>query len=124
MDRQPMTFGDLAVRLVPATSPLVRCCGPLIASISPRGADAEQRPARANKPAWAVLYSISDWEVRMIHAQPLNALETDIEISLPAGETLRFAISVGHSQKIGQLYETSAEVVHSDWSSFPYPLAS
>lgn len=123
MNRQPMTFGDLASRLAPAPSSGVRCCGPLIASIRSHTDDA-MPPARAKRAAWAVLHSISDWEVRMIHAQPLGALQMDVEISLPSGETLRFVLTAGGSKKLGPLYETAAEVVHSGWTNFPYPLAS
>lgn len=149
MNRQPMTFGDLASRLSPTPSPEVRCCGPLMATIRPHrdvsqgehangesshdensyeddanGYDACRRPARARRAAWAVLHSISDWDVRMIHAQPLSGAHLDVEIHSPSGETLRFVLSIGGSKKSGQLYETAAKVVRSGWTHFPYPLAS
>ncbi|HVA49539.1 MAG TPA: hypothetical protein VNH11_24445 [Pirellulales bacterium] len=60
----------------------------------------------------------------MIHAQPLRALQMDVEIDSPGGETLRFVLSIGRSKKIGELYETSAEVVRSGWHNSPCPAAS
>jgi hypothetical protein len=134
MEPQSLTFGDLAHRLAPPPPACVRCCAPLIASISPHcgvsmpGRDlSTQFPAARNpgqKRTWAILHSISDWHVRLIHPRPLKNLQFDVEVKSPGGEVLRFVLAVGKSTKVGELYETSAEVVHSGWGSFPYPIAS
>ena len=119
MSQPPNTFGDLLSRLAPLPRATVRCWGPLIATALPRNG----RSTPENKPLWVILHSISDWSVRLIHAQPLGDLQVDVEIKVADGEMLRFTLSLDRSQKIGELYETSAEVVRSGWSALPYSTA-
>jgi len=116
MSQPPNTFGDLLSRLAPPPRAPVRCWGPLIAMAVPHNG----RLKPETKPLWVILHSISDWGVRLIHAQPLGDLQVDVEIKAADGEVLRFTLSLGRSQKIGDLYETSAEVVR---SALPYSTA-
>lgn len=133
MDSVPLTFGDIVCRLAPVPPRRVRSCAPLIARVVSRGhsafdeADLPSNPVAARRPAkttWAVLHSVSDWEVTLIHPRPLGDSQVDVEIEGPAGEVLHFTVAVGRSKKIGAVYETSAQVVHSGRSSVQHPLAS
>lgn len=120
MDQHPLTFGDLLSRLAGPLPERCRCCAPLIVSVVPHTA----RPNSENRPIWAVLHSITDWQVGLIHEQPLGDLQVDVAIKASAGEVLTFSLAVGRSKKNGELYETSAEVVRTGSSALRYPLAS
>ncbi|HUY91155.1 MAG TPA: hypothetical protein VMV10_20620 [Pirellulales bacterium] len=67
-------------------------------------------PSDADKsPLWVILHSITDSDVRLIHPRPVAASELAIQIQGDSGEILRVTLAMAGSQKMGELYESTAQ---------------
>jgi hypothetical protein len=120
MSQRPCTLGNLLQRLTSPREANIRCWGPIIASLAPHKAAGGINET----PTWAILHSISDWEVQLIHPQPLKHRQFDVEINAVGGEVIRFVLSVGRSVRIRDLYQTSASVPHQARTRSSYPTTS
>lgn len=110
------TFGDFLRRLAGDWSSEIRHAEPLFATIASNDARQDGRGGRT----WGILHNIRDWDLLLIHARPFDARQVDVEIELPAGELLRFRLSLGRGRRRGDLYETPAELIR-ELRSSPTP---
>lgn len=107
MSQRPTKFGQLLHRLAPPRSAASQNCGAFIASAT----EVAPAPAASKAPLWVVLHSINDLEVRLIHPRPVTASELAVQIRADGGEILRFTLSMAESQKRGELYESTAQLL-------------
>ena len=107
MNRRPMTFGDLIARLAPAPPPGAIAASPIIASAAELNGDG----TLSGRQTWAVLHSVTDAELRIIHPQPLAAARIVVQIHSRTGEILRAVLEAGACRQQGELFETCARFV-------------
>lgn len=65
-------------------------------------------PAQARE-SWAILHSISDAGLKLIHPHRLRCENVVVTLAGPAGEKLQAVMHRLHTESIGDLYETAAE---------------
>lgn len=105
MSQRPTTFGQLLFRLASPRAAAAQHHGPVIASAT------EVAPAAAagGSPLWVILHSITDSEVRLIHSRPVATNELAVQIRGESGEILSVVLAMASSQKMGELYESTAQ---------------
>lgn len=103
--RRPLpTFRDLVERLSTAQGD-TSSSRPLIGSLSSLD---YRLPAQARE-SWAILHSISDAGLKLIHPHRLRCDNVIVTLTGPAGEKLQAVMHRVHTESIGDLFETAAE---------------
>jgi hypothetical protein len=102
-----MSFGDLIARLAPAPAVDAVAMSPLIAA----AVELRNDGALSDRRTWAVLHSVTDSELRLIHPGPFQASRIAIEVGSHTGEVLRVVLEPAETRKQGELFETCARFV-------------
>lgn len=109
MNRRPATFGDLIARLAPAPPADAVAMTPIIASAIELNGDG----SLSDRQMWAVIYSVTDAELRLIHPQSFRSPKIAVEIHSRTGEILRVVLETGSCRGQGELFESCARFVQS-----------
>lgn len=106
---------ELMNRLTPATPDAVFISKPLVATAIELGDENALPESRL----WAIVHSITDYQLQFIHGQPIRAEKIALRISSGGGEVVEIVVATSGSQPIGDLYETSARFFQADPPSTP-----
>ena len=107
MNRRRMTFGDLIARLAPAPPPGAIAASPIVASAIELNGDG----THSGRQMWAVVHSVTDAELRLIHPQAFGVARIMVQIGSRTGEILRVVLETGACRQQGELFETCARFV-------------
>lgn len=103
MNLVPESIGELLRGLPPASLPQSLRRTSVIASatelLEPNGV--------ASPPFLVVLHSVTDGDLRFIHAQKLASNSLAVRIQLDTGEILRFVLTAAESERKGELFEST-----------------
>ncbi|HEX7380432.1 MAG TPA: hypothetical protein VF278_25180 [Pirellulales bacterium] len=101
---QPQTIRDLLLRLAGGADDAAALPPPLIATAL------EERLAapRKAKPCWAIVHSITDHGLVLLHERPFVQRHLTLRFQGPAGEVVRIVVAAAHSRSAGPLVETDA----------------
>lgn len=95
---------ELMSRLTPATPDAVFISKPLVATAVELG----DEDTECESQLWAIVHSITDYQLQFIHGQPIRTEKVALRISSAGGEVVEIVVATSGSQPIGDLYETSA----------------
>ncbi|HVC96533.1 MAG TPA: hypothetical protein VND64_22805 [Pirellulales bacterium] len=105
MRNQLRSFADLFKRLSIPRPRGVKSAGPIIGSVA--AADRRGHPRRPE--SWAIVHTVTDVGLKLIHPHPLAAKHIVVSLVAPAGETLQVLLARRQTEAIGDLCETAAE---------------
>ena len=105
MMQRPTTFGELLRRLTPDLPSGTYRCPPIVASAVVIDDSAECQ----SQPFWVVVHSLTDCDMRLLHAAPIRAKHLSVRIEAGRGETVQAILTATCSAPKGELYETTAE---------------
>ena len=114
MNRRSVTFGDLLARLAPVPPEGAVAMRPIIASAVELNRDG----TFSDHQTWAVVHSVTDTELRLIHPELFRRSMIAIQINSRAGEILRVVLEAGSCSQQGQLFETRARFATPDHGTF------
>lgn len=101
---------ELMNRLTPSNPDTVLRSKPLVATAIELDAD----PVPLESRIWAIVHSITDYQLQFIHGQPIRSEKIALRIPSPDGEIVEIIVAASKSQAIGDLYETSARFFGAD----------
>lgn len=105
MMQRPITFGELMRRLAPDLPSGTYRCAPIVAS----AVGIDEPPGSPCRPFWVVVHSLTDCDVRLLHAAPIRAKHLSVRIEADRGEIVQAILTATCSAPKGELYETTAE---------------
>ena len=105
MKQRPTTFGALMRRLTPELPTGTYRCPPIVAS----AVEIDEPPDMQREPFWVVIHSLTDRDVRLLHAAPVRAKYLSVTIEADRGEVVQAIVTAIGSGPKGDLYETTAE---------------
>ena len=101
---------ELMNRLTPSNPDPVFHSKPLVATAVELDAESDPLESRI----WAIVHSITDYQLQFIHGQPIRSQRIALRIPSPAGEIVEIIVAASSSQAIGDLFETSARFFAAD----------
>jgi hypothetical protein len=104
MNSRPITFGDLIRRLAPESPDDASGNPPLVAS----AVELDRPQGPRGRAFWVILHSVTDHDMKLLHARPMRAANLSIRIQAESGEVVRTLVTVAESHPKGDLYETTA----------------
>ncbi len=101
---------ELMNRLTPSNPDAVLRSKPLLATAVELDGDSPPLESRI----WAIVHSITDYQLQFIHGQPIRSERIALRIPSPAGEIVEIVVAASQSQAFGDLFETSARFFMAD----------
>lgn len=101
---------ELMNRLTPSNPDVVLRSKPLVATAVELDADSAPLESRI----WAIVHSITDYQLQFIHGQPIRSERIALRIPSQDGEIVEIVVAASNSQAIGDLFETSARFFAAD----------
>ncbi|HEX5443515.1 MAG TPA: hypothetical protein VFW87_06790 [Pirellulales bacterium] len=106
---------DLMSRLTNSNPDAVFSSKPLVATAVELDDDCRDPESQI----WAIVHSISDYQLQFIHGQPIRGEKIALRIPSPGGEVVEIIVAAASSQSIGDLFETSARFYGPDSGETP-----